>query len=151
MKIVIQRVKEASVSVTGEARAAIASGLLAFVGVAKSDSAADADYLVEKLLNLRLFSDSEGKMNLNVMQAGGSLLIVSQFTLCADCRRGRRPSFDAAAPPDVAVGLYNYLVEQARRGPVPVATGVFQAMMEVRLANDGPVTIVIDSAERGAR
>ena len=148
MKAVIQRVKDATAEVDGVPRGAIGAGLLVFVGVAKSDEPADADYLVDKILGIRLFSDSAGKMNLSVAQAGGSLLIVSQFTLCADCRRGRRPSFDPAAPPERALALYNYFVERARRSPVPVETGVFQAAMQVRLVNDGPVTILMDSADR---
>jgi D-tyrosyl-tRNA(Tyr) deacylase len=119
--------------------------LLVFLGVAKSDTPADADYLVDKLLGLRIFPDEEGKMNRNVNQAGGALLIVSQFTLYADCRKGRRPSFDHAAPPETALSLYNYFVESAKKGPVPVETGVFQTSMQVHLVNDGPVTIQIDS------
>jgi len=118
------------------------------LGVSRQDTTADADYLLDKVLGLRIFSDEAGKMNLNVQQAGGSLLIVSQFTLCADCRKGRRPSFDPAAPPEQAQSLYNYFVESAKRGPVPVETGVFQAMMEVHLVNQGPVTILLDSADR---
>jgi D-tyrosyl-tRNA(Tyr) deacylase len=125
--------------------------LLVFLGVAKSDAAADADYLVDKLLGLRIFPDDAGKMNLNVSQAGGALLIVSQFTLYADCRKGRRPGFDDAASTETAVSLYNYFVEAAKRGPVPVETGVFQADMKVQLVNDGPVTIQIDSPGGTAR
>jgi D-tyrosyl-tRNA(Tyr) deacylase len=151
MRIVIQRVKEALVAVDGSASGAIGTGLLVFVGVSRSDTTADADYLVEKTLGLRIFPDEAGKMNRSVADAGGALLVVSQFTLCADCRRGRRPSFDAAAPPERALELYRYFVEAARKGPVPVETGIFQAMMEVRLVNDGPVTIVIVSAGRNAR
>ena len=122
--------------------------MLVFVAVSKEDTAADADYLLDKLLGLRIFADDAGKMNRNVVESGGGLLIVSQFTLYADCRRGRRPSFDRAAPPDHARTLYQYLVDAARRAPIPVATGVFQASMRVHLINDGPVTIWIDSAER---
>jgi D-tyrosyl-tRNA(Tyr) deacylase len=103
---------------------------------------------LDKTLGLRIFPDEAGKMNRNVEQAGGALLVVSQFTLYGDCRRGRRPSFDQAAPPGQALELYNYFVENARRGPVPVETGVFQAMMRVHLVNDGPVTILIDSNSR---
>jgi len=134
-------------------KGSIRTGLLAFVGISRSDTTADADYLVEKLLGLRIFPDENGKMNQNVKQAGGSLLLVSQFTLYGDCRRGRRPSFDQAAPPEEAQALYNYFAQAAKRGPVPVETGVFQAMMEVHLVNEGPVTILIDSADRfqGAR
>jgi D-tyrosyl-tRNA(Tyr) deacylase len=125
--------------------------LLVFLGVSRSDTVEDADYLTGKLLGLRIFPDEEGKMNRDVREAGGSLLIVSQFTLYGDCRKGRRPSFDQAAPPDQAQDLYNYFVESAKRGPVPVETGVFQARMQVHIVNDGPVTILIDSAERAKR
>jgi D-tyrosyl-tRNA(Tyr) deacylase len=125
--------------------------LLVFLGVSRTDTAEDADYLIGKLLGLRIFPDDDGKMNRNVQEAGGSLLIVSQFTLYGDCRKGRRPSFDRAAPPDQAQDLYNYFVESAKRGPVAVETGVFQAMMQVHIVNDGPVTILIDSAERVKR
>jgi D-tyrosyl-tRNA(Tyr) deacylase len=126
-------------------------GLLVFLGVSRTDTVEDANYLTEKLLGLRIFPDEDGKMNRNVQEAGGSLLIVSQFTLYGDCRKGRRPSFDQAAPPEQAQDLYNYFVESAKRGPVPVETGVFQAMMQVHIVNDGPVTILIDSAERAKR
>jgi len=131
--------------VSDRAVGTIGTGLLVFLGVAKPDAPADADYLVDKLLGLRIFPDQTGKMNRNVSEAGGALLIVSQFTLYADCRKGRRPSFDDAAPPDAAMSLYNYFVETAKKGPVPVETGVFQASMQVQLVNDGPVTIQIDS------
>jgi D-aminoacyl-tRNA deacylase len=151
MRILIQRVKEARVTVNESTAGSIRTGLLVFVGVCEADAETDADYLVEKLLGLRIFPDDAGKMNRNVAEAGGGLLIISQFTLYADCRRGRRPSFDRAAPPERALALYNYFVESARKGPVPVETGVFQAHMEVHLVNDGPVTIQIDSAERNLR
>jgi len=121
------------------------------VGVGRDDTEQDADYLLEKVLGLRIFPDENGKMNRNVAEAGGSLLVVSQFTLYADCRRGRRPSFDGAAPPDRALALYEYFVGKARRGPVAVETGVFQAAMQVNLVNDGPVTILMDSADRVKR
>lgn len=148
MRLVIQRVKEAQVIVSEGTTGTIRTGLLAFLGISRSDVAADADYLVDKLLGLRVFPDEAGKMNCNVQEAGGALLIVSQFTLYGDCRRGRRPSFDQAAPPEQAQGLYNYFVECAKRGPVPVETGVFQAAMQVHIVNDGPVTILLDSAVR---
>jgi D-tyrosyl-tRNA(Tyr) deacylase len=151
MRILIQRVSQASITVSDRAVGAIRTGLLVFLGVSKSDAVADADYLLDKLLGLRIFPDDAGKMNLNVSQAGGSLLIVSQFTLYADCRRGRRPSFDDAASLETAVSLYNYFVDAARKGPVPVETGVFQADMKVHLVNDGPVTIQIDSPSGAAR
>jgi len=122
--------------------------LLAFIGVSRADSRDDADYLLDKLANLRIFPDSAGKMNLNVQEAGGSLLLVSQFTLYADCRKGRRPSFDRAATPENARMLYDYLVEQARRLPIRVETGMFQETMRVELVNQGPVTIWLDSEDR---
>lgn len=148
MRLVIQRVREARVTVNDGTTGSIRTGLLVFLGVSRTDTFEDADYLAEKLLGLRIFPDDDGKMNRNVREAGGSLLIVSQFTLYGDCRKGRRPSFDQAAPPERAQDLYNYFVESAKRGPVPVETGVFQAMMQVHIVNDGPVTILIDSAER---
>ncbi len=151
MKLVIQRVREARVVVSGSTAGSIGTGLLVFVGIARSDTSKDAEYLVEKLLGLRIFPDENGKMNRNISEAGGSLLVVSQFTLYGDCRRGRRPSFDDAAPPEQAVPLYNHFVELARKGPVPVETGVFQASMQVHLVNDGPVTILIHSEDRPVR
>jgi len=130
---------------------AITLGLVVFLGVAKADTSQDADYLLEKLLSLRIFSDSEGKMNRSIQDVGGELLIVSQFTLYADCRKGRRPSFDPAAPPHQAQALYEYFVDRASKGPVRVQTGHFQAMMKVHIVNDGPVTIVLDSEDRKGR
>jgi len=151
MRLVIQRVREAWVTVNNGATGSIRTGLLVFLGVSRTDTVEDANYLAGKLLGLRIFPDEDGKMNRNVREAGGSLLIVSQFTLYGDCRRGRRPSFDQAAAPEQAQDLYNYFVESLKRGPVPVETGVFQAMMQVHIVNDGPVTILIDSAERVKR
>ena len=147
MRLILQRVSEASVTVGGNTVGSIRTGLLILAGMAKSDTESEVNYLAEKVLGLRIFSDSAGKMNLNIVDAGGSLLVVSQFTLYGDCRKGRRPSFDAAAPPEQAQALYNYFVERLRRGPVPVETGVFQATMEVHLVNQGPVTILMDTAE----
>jgi D-tyrosyl-tRNA(Tyr) deacylase len=118
------------------------------IGIARTDSRADCDYLLDKLLGLRIFPDDAGKMNRNIAESGGALLLVSQFTLYGDCRKGRRPSFDRAAPPGEARVLYEYFVQSARGGPVPVETGVFQAAMEVHLVNDGPVTLLLDSDER---
>jgi D-tyrosyl-tRNA(Tyr) deacylase len=151
MKLVIQRVKEASVRVDDDVTGAIRTGLLVFVGIARTDTQEDVDYLVDKLIGLRIFPDENGKMNRNVEQAGGSVLVVSQFTLYGDCRRGKRPSFDEAAPPDEAIALYSYFLREIRRGPVPVESGVFQASMQVHLVNDGPVTILIDSGGRPRR
>jgi D-aminoacyl-tRNA deacylase len=148
MKLVIQRVSEAYVQVDDSPVGSIGAGLVVLLGIGKLDTEEDADYLLDKLLGLRIFPDDDGKMNRSVHEAGGSLLIISQFTLYGDCRRGRRPSFDQAAPPDRAMALYNYFVEAARRGPVAVETGVFQASMQVHLVNQGPVTILIDSADR---
>jgi len=148
MRVVIQRVSQAAVIVNGNTVGAIGRGLLVFLGISRTDSVEDAEYLLEKVLWLRIFADENGKMNRNVQESGGSVLVVSQFTLYGDTRRGRRPSFDQAAPPDQARALYDYFVEAARRSAVPVQTGEFQAMMEVHLVNDGPVTIWIDSADR---
>jgi D-tyrosyl-tRNA(Tyr) deacylase len=148
MRIVAQRVSAASVLVSGNTVGEISTGLLVFLGISREDTPEDAAYLLDKLFWLRIFPDEERKMNRNIQEAGGSLLIISQFTLYGDCRKGRRPSFDRAASPDMARSLYDAFVEAARRGPVPVQTGEFQAMMEVRLVNDGPVTILIDSTER---
>jgi D-tyrosyl-tRNA(Tyr) deacylase len=151
MKVVIQRVAEARVEVDGSTCASIRTGMLVLLGISKEDLQADADYLVDKMIGLRIFPDDGGKMNRDIRDAGGSLLIVSQFTLYGDCRRGRRPGFDLAAPPAQAVELYDYFVEKARQGPVPVETGVFQASMKVHLVNNGPVTIIIDSADRSRK
>jgi D-tyrosyl-tRNA(Tyr) deacylase len=149
MRLVIQRVSEAYVQVDDSRVGSIRTGLVVFLGISKLDTEEDANYLLDKLLGLRIFPDDNGKMNRSVQQASGSLLIVSQFTLYGDCRRGRRPSFDQAAPPERAMVLYNYFVEAARRGPLAVETGVFQATMRVHLVNEGPVTILIDSTDRG--
>jgi D-tyrosyl-tRNA(Tyr) deacylase len=151
MRLVLQRVTRASIDVEDRTVGSILAGLVVFLGISRSDTTSDADYLLDKLLGLRIFPDNEGKMNRNVQEAGGALLVVSQFTLYADCRKGRRPSFDQAAPPEQAKTLYNYFVESARRGPVPVETGVFQAAMEVHMVNHGPVTIAIDSADRSKK
>jgi len=147
MRLVIQRVTEAQVTVNNHTVGAIARGLLVLLGVAREDSQAEADRLLDKLIHLRIFPDDDGKMNRDVREAGGALLIVSQFTLYGDCRRGRRPGFDRAAPPEQAQALYEYFIGAARKSAVPVETGVFQAHMQVQLVNDGPVTILIDSDE----
>ncbi len=148
MKLLLQRVTEAHILVNENTVGAIGPGLLAFLGVCRDDSAEDAAYLLNKLLHLRIFPDESGKMNRSIQESGGGLLVVSQFTLCGDASRGRRPSFDRAAAPEEALRLYNYFVESARRSPVRVETGVFQAMMKVHLINDGPVTFLLDSADR---
>jgi D-tyrosyl-tRNA(Tyr) deacylase len=147
MRLLIQRVSEASVSVGNNTVAGIRTGLLVLIGIKKDDSHAEADFLLEKATRLRIFPDESGKMNRNLIEAGGAMLIVSQFTLYGNCRKGRRPSFDLAAPPERARELYDYFVATARRGPVPVGCGVFQAAMLVRLVNDGPVTLWLDSDE----
>ena len=148
MRVVVQRVSQAQVRVNSSAIGSIRTGLVVFIGVSRDDAAEDADYLLDKVTGLRIFPDSENRMNLNIEQAGGSLLLISQFTLYADCRRGRRPGFDQAAPPEQARILYDYFVEQARRKPMPVETGKFQEAMQVELINEGPVTIWMDSADR---
>jgi D-aminoacyl-tRNA deacylase len=147
MKLVLQRASEASVVINGSTYGSIRNGLVVFVGVGRGDTRQDADYLLAKVLSLRIFPDSEGKMNRNIQEAGGSLLIISQFTLYADCRRGKRPSFDRAAPAEEAAHLYQYFVDRAREDPVAVETGVFQASMSVHLVNDGPVTILMESEQ----
>ena len=148
MKLLLQRVAEARILVNEHTVGAIGRGLLVFIGICRNDSDEDAAYLLNKLFHLRIFPDESGKMNRSIQESGGSLLIVSQFTLCGDTSRGRRPSFDQAAPPEEAQRLYNSFVESARRGPVPVETGVFQAVMKVHLTNDGPVTFLLDSEDR---
>jgi len=145
MRLVVQRVKQAQVEVEGTITGAIDLGLLVLLGISKTDTRKDADFLVDKVIGLRVFADEAGKMNRGILEAGGSLLVVSQFTLYGDCRKGRRPSFDAAAGPEQAARLYEYFVETARSRGVRVETGVFQAMMQVHLVNDGPVTILCDS------
>ena len=145
MRIVIQRVRQAHVEVDGEITGLIGTGLLVLLGIAKSDSEKDADYLVEKVLGLRIFPDEAGKMNRSVVEAGGRLLVVSQFTLYGDCRKGRRPSFDLAANAADAGKLYEYFINTARHKGISVETGIFQAMMQVHLVNDGPVTLICDS------
>lgn len=145
MRIVIQRVSSASVHIEGASEESIGPGLLVLVAVARNDTEKDADYLVSKLTGLRIFPDTEGKMNLSLLDKHGELLIVSNFTLYGDCRKGRRPSFDQAAPPERARELYNYFVNAARAICPVVKTGVFQAHMSVQLDNCGPVTLICDS------
>lgn len=145
MRAVVQRVSRARVAVGDEITGEIGRGLLVLLGVSQQDTGTDADYLLEKILNLRIFEDAEDKMNLSLTDIRGDLLVVSQFTLYGDTRRGRRPSFIRAAPPAVAKELYEYFVRKACGSNLKVSTGQFQAMMEVELVNDGPVTIIIDS------
>ncbi|RPI23709.1 MAG: D-tyrosyl-tRNA(Tyr) deacylase [Acidobacteria bacterium] len=145
MRAVVQRVDEASVAVEGKVVAQISRGLLVLVGVENGDSGGDVSFLKRKIINLRVFDDSDGRMNLALRDVGGSLLLVSQFTLHGETRRGNRPDFTRAASAPVARDLYNALVEEIRAEGVPVESGVFQAMMKVRLVNDGPVTLILDS------
>jgi D-tyrosyl-tRNA(Tyr) deacylase len=145
MRAVVQRVSHASVKVSNEITGEILHGLLVFLGVAREDTESDAAYLVEKIAGLRIFEDEAGKMNVSVMEAGGSVLAVSQFTLFGDVRKGKRPSFDEAARPERACELYDYFVERIRSLGLRCETGRFQEMMEVELVNQGPVTILLDS------
>ena len=145
MRVVIQRVTRASVKVADEIVGQIEKGLLVLLGVAQDDTEGDADYLADKIVGMRVFEDADEKMNLAVTEVGGAILAVSQFTLYGDMRRGRRPSFDAAARPEQARRLYEYFVEKIRAAGIRCEIGKFQAMMEVELVNDGPVTILIDS------
>lgn len=146
MRAVVQRVSSAAVTVDGQVTGRIARGLLILVGVGREDTPRDVKYVAGKVRDLRLFDDGAGKMNRSLKDVDGAALVVSQFTLYGDCRRGRRPSFDAAAPPDEARALYDALVRTLREAGTPVETGVFQAMMNVELVNDGPVTVLLDSA-----
>ena len=148
MRAVVQRVSRASVAVEGKITGEIGRGFLVLLGVAKTDTAADADHLAEKISGLRIFEDSDGKMNLALADVNGAVLAVSQFTLHGDARRGKRPSFDSAAAPDQARKLYEYFVERVRALGLRCETGVFQAMMQVELVNDGPVTILLDSEKK---
>ena len=147
MRAVIQRVSRARVRVDGQTTGEIGQGLLILLGVGQGDSSKEADYLLEKIINLRIFEDAGGKMNLSLLETGGQLMVISQFTLYADCRKGRRPSFTDAAPPEEAQKLYDYFVDAARARALQVATGIFQTLMEVELVNSGPVTILLDSSK----
>lgn len=145
MRAVIQRVSQAQVMVDGAVVGAVGTGFLVLLGVGQGDTDADADYLAEKIAHLRVFEDGEGKMNLSLTDVGGGALVVSQFTLYGDARKGRRPSFSTAAPPDEANRLYQYCCERLAGYGIPVARGVFQATMSVALVNEGPVTLLLDS------
>jgi D-tyrosyl-tRNA(Tyr) deacylase len=145
MRVLIQRVAEAKVSIAGEVISEVGSGLCVFLGVAKGDTSEDADYLTAKIAELRIFEDEAGKMNRSLAERNGQVLVVSEFTLYADCTKGRRPSFSRAASPQEAEGLYDYFVKQLQHLGLKVATGKFQAKMEVGIVNDGPVTFILDS------
>jgi D-aminoacyl-tRNA deacylase len=145
MRAIVQRVQRAKVMIDGSITAEIAAGLLLFVGVANEDGPTDVEYIVSKTRELRVFPDADGRMNRSVVDTGGALLVVSQFTLHADCRKGRRPSFDGAAPGPLARALYEDVVARLRDSGLPVSTGTFQADMAVELVNDGPVTLLLDS------
>ncbi|AEH45500.1 D-tyrosyl-tRNA(Tyr) deacylase [Thermodesulfatator indicus DSM 15286] len=145
MRAVIQRVKQASVTVEGQEVAAIGQGFLVLVGVSKEDTIKDIDYLARKIVNLRVFEDEKGKLNLSLKDISGEVLLVSNFTLYGDCRKGNRPSFAKAAPPELAEKLYLSLAEAIKAEGVPVKTGKFRAYMEISLINDGPVTLLLDS------
>lgn len=145
MRVVLQRVSSAQVRVDDEVVGQIGRGLLVFVGIHTEDDSEDTDYIVGKIKDLRILDDDDGKMNLSVVDAGGELLVVSQFTLYGDCRRGRRPSFDAAALPEQARALYEELVEKLRASGLRVETGQFRAMMQVESVNEGPVTLIVES------
>ena len=145
MKLVIQRVKEAKVDVQSEPVGQIGKGALIFLGISREDNEQEADYLVNKIAQLRMFEDAQGKMNLSAVDQEAAFLIVSQFTLYGNCDKGRRPSFDKAAEPQKAEELYNYFVDQLRQKDLKVETGQFKAMMDVSLINDGPVTFILES------
>ena len=144
MRAVIQRVTRAAVHIDGETVASIGKGMLVLLGVGKGDTESDVEFLADKIVNLRIFEDEQGKMNLSARQIGCELLVVSQFTLYGDCSKGRRPSFDQAATPETARAFYERFVEQLRQSSFPVKTGNFQAHMYVELINDGPVTFVLE-------
>jgi len=148
MRACVQRVSEASVTVEGEVTGRIARGLVVLLGVAADDAPADAGYLAEKIVGLRVFEDADGKMNLGLLEAGGAMLVVSQFTLLGDCRKGRRPSFTEAAGPELAQTLYDAFVAAVTSQGVTVATGRFRQNMRVSLENDGPVTLLLDSRKQ---
>lgn len=145
MRAVVQRVKSSSVAVDNDVIGEIGKGLLILLGVAKADTADNAEYLADKIVNLRIFEDENNKMNRSLLDTGGEMLVVSQFTLLGDCTKGRRPSFVHAAEPDRANELYEHFVEQVRQKGVNIATGQFRAMMDVSLVNDGPVTFIVES------
>lgn len=148
MRAVVQRVKSASVTVDGKRVSEIGAGVLIFLGVAHEDTTTELEYIANKVANLRIFEDAAGKMNCSLLETGGAALVVSQFTLYGDCRKGRRPSFINAARPEVANALYEQFITALEKHNVPTQGGTFQAMMDVQLINDGPVTILLDSAKQ---
>ena len=145
MKVLIQRVKQASVTIDGKLHSSIEKGILALVGIEKEDTSEQVEKLARKVANLRIFPDENDKMNLSLIDTKGEMLIVSQFTLCGDCRKGTRPSFDKSAPPDIANKLYEEFVSKIQEYGIKTGTGVFGAMMEVELINDGPVTFMLEA------
>ena len=148
MRAVIQRVNRASVKIDNIIHGEIAHGMLVLLGISKSDEKTDLQWLAEKTVNLRIFEDQQGKMNRSLADIDGEMLIISQFTLYGDCRKGRRPGFSSAAPPEIAEPLYQQFIEEVKNRQVRVATGIFQATMEVELINDGPVTLMLDTEKQ---
>jgi D-tyrosyl-tRNA(Tyr) deacylase len=145
MRAVVQRVRRASVAIGGTTTATIGKGLMVLLGIRTADTAADSTWLADKIVQLRIFADRQGKMNVSLADIAGEMLIVSQFTLYGDCRKGRRPGFSAAATPDIALPLYRHFIAEVERRGIRAATGTFQAEMDVELVNDGPVTLLLDS------
>ena len=145
MRAVVQRVSKAAVDIGGITTAPIGRGLVILLGIRRGDSSVDLTWMADKIIHLRIFPDGDGKMNISLADMGGEMLIVSQFTLYGDCRKGRRPGFSMAAPPEIAEPLYNQFIEEVRKLGIPAATGTFQAEMAVELVNDGPVTLLLDS------
>jgi D-tyrosyl-tRNA(Tyr) deacylase len=148
MRAVIQRVRRASVTINGTVHGEIGRGMLVLLGIHGSDRLTDLQWLAEKVVNLRIFDDPQGKMNLSLADIAGAMLIISQFTLYGDCRKGRRPGFSSAAAPDIAEPLYHRFIEEIKNKQVKVATGIFQAAMDVELVNEGPVTLLLDSEKQ---
>ncbi len=148
MRAVIQRVSRASVKIDNRINGEIRHGLVVLLGIRRGDSRTDLQWLAEKIVNLRIFEDHEGKMNRSLADIDGEMLIVSQFTLYGDCRKGRRPGFSSAAPPEIAEPLYRQFIEEVKNRQIRVATGIFQATMEIEMINDGPVTLLLDSEKQ---